>query len=123
MAFETARGVSPHRFEAEKLLRKLATDPGIVAIMTRRRFQVGRLCEMDPADDKLAKRQQEAANNGNGAGAAGGGGQGACTLGYNQNAGQRIYVRLRTDDLKAMREYRGLVNTLVVSWMDGWFSE
>ena len=75
MAFEPARGVSPHRFEAEKLLRKLATDPGIVAIMTRRRYQVGRLCEMDPADDKLAKRQQEAANNGNGAGAAGGGGR------------------------------------------------
>ena len=54
MAFEPARGVSPHRFEAEKLLRKLATDPGIVAIMTRRRYQVGRLCEMDPTDDKLA---------------------------------------------------------------------
>lgn len=102
VAFEPARGVVPHRFDAEKLLQKLATDPGIIAIMTERRYQVGRLCEMDPQDDKLQKKQQSEE-----------GGGAACTLGYNQNAGQRIFVRLRTDDLRGLREYRGLVNTLV----------
>jgi hypothetical protein len=39
--------------------------------------------------------------------------------GYNENAGARIYVRLRTDDLRGMRDYRGLINTLlheVIEW-------
>jgi len=97
--------VTPHPFEAEKLLVKLSTDPGIVACMREHKWFVGKLCEMDPADDKLKKKQA--------AGSGGGGGGGACTLGYNENGGARIYVRLRTDDLRGMREYRGLVTTLL----------
>uniref|UniRef100_A0A7S2W3W4 WLM domain-containing protein n=1 Tax=Rhizochromulina marina TaxID=1034831 RepID=A0A7S2W3W4_9STRA len=91
-------------FEADKLLRKMATDPGVVAIMRGHRFCVGTLAEMDPEDDRLQKQSS--------GGSAGGGG-GACTLGYNQNAGQRIYIRLRNDSLRGFRPYRGLVNTLL----------
>lgn len=39
--------------------------------------------------------------------------QGSCTLGYNENGGARIFVRLRTDDLRDLRPYRQLVNTLI----------
>lgn len=53
---------------------------------------------MDPDDDRLQKN-----------GAA----SGACTLGYNQNAGQRIYLRLRNDNLQGFRSYNGLINTLL----------
>jgi len=88
--------VKPHPFEAEKLLTKLATDPGIVTCMREHRWSVGKLVELDPADDQ--KKHD---------------GSGATTLGYNENAGFRIYVRLRTDDLRALRPYRELVNTLL----------
>ena len=60
---------TPHPFDAEKLLRKLATDPGVVAIMSAKRWTVGALCEMDPADDRLKA-------------------EGGCTLGYNENRGE-----------------------------------
>lgn len=34
-------------------------------------------------------------------------------MGYNENYGARIYIRLRTDDLKRFRPYRELINTLL----------
>jgi len=92
------RFASPHPFEAERLLQKLATDPGIVSVMRRHKMTVLYLCEMDPQEDVLARKKDE---------------EGACLLGYNQNAGERIYIRLRNDDGMSFRGYQGLVNTLL----------
>eukprot|EP00429_Kryptoperidinium_foliaceum_P066174 CAMPEP_0176063824 /NCGR_PEP_ID=MMETSP0120_2-20121206/31833_1 /TAXON_ID=160619 /ORGANISM="Kryptoperidinium foliaceum, Strain CCMP 1326" /LENGTH=659 /DNA_ID=CAMNT_0017397399 /DNA_START=53 /DNA_END=2032 /DNA_ORIENTATION=+ len=89
----------PPPFEAEKLLQRLATDPGIIDIMKSRRFQVGILTEMSPleAQERMAKR----------------GTPNMDLLGYNQNAGEMIVLRLRTDSLKGFRPYHDLINTLI----------
>merc|ERR1719392_102029 len=34
-------------------------------------------------------------------------------LGYNQNAGEMIVLKLRTDNLKGFRPYHDLINTLI----------
>ena len=97
----------PRPLDAERLLRKLATDPGVVRVMVEHEFVVGALCEMDPEDGALRRRlglEQ----------------QGACTLGYNENAGARIHMRLRDDALRAMRPYRELVNTVSSSARANW---
>merc|ERR1712063_170515 len=44
---------TPHAFKAMELLEKLATDPGIIAIMKERELVVGTLGEMDPIDDRI----------------------------------------------------------------------
>ena len=92
------RFTTPHPFEAERLLRRLATDPGIKHVMKKYKFTVGELNEMDPRDDRLAQKKEA---------------EGACLLGYNENAGARIYLRLRTDDELSFRGYEGIVNTLL----------
>jgi len=90
---------SPSPYEAEKLLEKLATDPGIIEIMKTRRFQVGILTEMSPqeAQDRMSKK----------------GTPNMDLLGYNQNAGEMIVLRLRTDNTKGFRPYHDLINTLI----------
>jgi hypothetical protein len=89
----------PAPFEAEKLLKKLATDPAIVQIMKSRRFKVGTLCELDPLDADIQQAQK---------------GEGdKCLLGWNRNFGQRIALRLRTDDFQSFRKYDSIVNTLI----------
>lgn len=70
----------PHRFEAEKLLQSLAAE--VAPIMASHEWTVGGLLEMDPRDDQLLKQKQQ---------------EGGCLLGYNENGGARIYVKLRTD--------------------------
>jgi len=89
----------PPPFEAEKLLQRLSTDPGIIDIMKSRRFTVGILTEMSPveAQERMAKR----------------GTPNMDLLGYNQNAGEMIVLRLRTDSLKGFRPYHDLINTLI----------
>ena len=71
----------PHRFEAEKLLRSLASE--VAPIMVSHAWTVGGLIEMDPRDDQIMKKKQQ---------------EGGCLLGYNENMGARIYVKLRQDD-------------------------
>ena len=90
---------TPPPFEAEKLLKKLSLDPGILAIMESRKWTVGVLCELDPedADDEQAAKGEAD----------------KCLLGWNRNFGQRIALRLRTDDLKGFRKYDSIVNTLL----------
>jgi len=90
---------TPTPFEAEALLKKLATDPGIIDIMTSRKFRVGILTEMNPVDaqERMAKR----------------GTPNMDLLGYNQNQGEMIVLRLRTDSLKGFRPYHDLINTLI----------
>jgi len=90
---------TPPPFDAERLLQRLATDPGIIEIMKNHRFQVGILTEMSPkeAEDRMAKR----------------GTPNMDLLGYNQNAGEMIVLKLRTDSLKGFRPYHDLINTLI----------
>lgn len=99
---------TPHEFEARNLLTKLATDPGIVAIMKDRELIVGALGEMDPIDDRLMQQKQQ---------------QGVCLLGYNTNGGTRIDLKLRTDDLKAFRPYPQLISTLVHELSHNWVGD
>jgi hypothetical protein len=99
---------TPHEFEARKLLIKLATDPGIVAIMKDRELLVGTLGEMDPIDDRLMQQKQQ---------------QGVCLLGYNTNGGTRIDLKLRADDLTAFRPYQQLVSTLVHELSHNWVGD
>lgn len=101
---------TPHAFEAMKLLEKLATDPGVVAVMKERELVVGTLGEMDPVDDRLMKKtQRERA--------------GGCLLGYNTNGGARIDIKLRTDDLQSFRPYPQLVSTLIHELSHNWVGE
>jgi hypothetical protein len=91
--------IKPPPFEAEKLLKKLALDPGIVEIMTQRRFNVNTLCELDPLDADIEQAEK---------------GEGdKCLLGWNRNFGQRIALRLRTDDFTSFRKYDSIINTLI----------
>jgi len=90
---------TPTPYEAEGLLKKLATDPGIIEVMKTRKFKVGILTEMSPseAQDRMSKR----------------GTPNMDLLGYNQNAGEMIVLRLRTDNCKGFRPYHDLINTLL----------
>ena len=99
---------TPHEFEARNLLMKLATDPGIVAIMKDRELIVGTLGEMDPIDDRLMQQKQQ---------------QGVCLLGYNTNGGTRIDLKLRTNDLKTFRPYTQLISTLVHELSHNWVGD
>mmetsp|Transcript_29574 Transcript_29574/g.48798 ORF Transcript_29574/g.48798 Transcript_29574/m.48798 type:complete len:386 (+) Transcript_29574:107-1264(+) len=101
-------GETPHAFEAMQLLNKLATDPGIVAIMKERELVVGTLGEMDPIDDRLMQTKQQ---------------EGACLLGYNTNGGTRIDLKLRCDDLKGFRPYSQLMATLIHELSHNWVGE
>ena len=99
---------TPHDFAARALLERLAADPGIVAVLKTRQLIVGTLGEMDPIDDRLMHQKQQ---------------QGACLLGYNTNAGQKIAIKLRTDDLKSFRPYPDLVATLLHELSHNWVGE
>ena len=55
----------------------------VAPIMVSHAWTVGGLIEMDPRDDQIMKKKQQ---------------EGGCLLGYNENMGARIYVKLRKDD-------------------------
>jgi hypothetical protein len=99
---------TPHAFRAMELLEKLATDPGIVAILKERELVVGTLGEMDPIDDRIMHKKQQ---------------EGACLLGYNTNGGQRIDLKLRTEDLQDFRPYPQIVATLIHELSHNWVGE
>lgn len=99
---------TPHAFRAMELLERLSTDPGVVAIMVERELVVGTLGEMDPIDDRMMRKTQA---------------QGACLLGYNTNAGTRIDLKLRTNDLNDFRPYEELVATLIHELSHNWVGE
>ena len=109
-SFGTRPGAStPHAFEARRLLERLSTDPGIVAILRSRELVVGTLGEMDPVDDRIMQKMQQEG--------------GGCLLGYNTNRGLRIDVKLRTDDLSGFRPYRELASTLIHELSHNWVGE
>lgn len=99
---------TPHAFRAMKLLEKLSTDPGIVAIMKERELVVGTLGEMDPIDDRIMQKTES---------------HGGCLLGYNTNRGLRIDIKLRTDDLSGFRPYPELVSTLIHELSHNWVGD
>lgn len=99
---------TPHDFAAHALLEKLATDPGIGAVLQERELLVGTLGEMDPIDDRLMQKKEQ---------------EGACLLGYNTNHGTRIDIKLRTDDLQAFRPYPELVSTLIHELSHNWVGD
>lgn len=78
--------------EAEELLRRLATDPGIRGVMEKRKYKVGTLSEMFPKG-KVGVSP-------------------VCTLGVNVNRGQEISLRLRTDDLLGFRKFLSIKKVL-----------
>lgn len=99
---------TPHAFRAMELLEKLATDPGIVAIMKERELVVGTLGEMDPIDDRIMQKTESS---------------GGCLLGYNTNHGLRIDIKLRTDDLSGFRDYPDLASTLIHELSHNWVGD
>jgi hypothetical protein len=90
-------GQLPHPFAANALLRTLACDPGVVKVMRDYKLRVGKLEEMDP-DDRLAQKTAKE--------------RGGCLLGYNENGGACIYIRLRADNAQ-FRPYQELIDTLL----------
>lgn len=103
-----ASDTPPHMFEAQRLLEKLATDPGVVAVLRERELVVNTLGEMDPVDDRLMQKTEA---------------KGGCLLGYNTNHGLRIDVRLRSNDLQSFYPYRKIVGTLIHELSHNWISE
>jgi len=101
---------TPHAFEAVRLLEKLATDPGIVAVMEERELVVMTLAEMDPIDDRLAQKKKAQS-------------PGSCLLGYNTNHGLRIDLKLRTDDLEGFLPYSSIAATLLHELSHNWVGE
>ena len=89
----TGRANAPPRARAEAMLRRLATDPGVVGAARKHSFKVGALREMPP--EGLVGVSQ------------------VCVLGYNENRGQAIYLRLRTDDWSGFRDYVTVRKTLM----------
>eukprot|EP00584_Thalassiosira_punctigera_P002897 CAMPEP_0172533862 /NCGR_PEP_ID=MMETSP1067-20121228/6429_1 /TAXON_ID=265564 ORGANISM="Thalassiosira punctigera, Strain Tpunct2005C2" /NCGR_SAMPLE_ID=MMETSP1067 /ASSEMBLY_ACC=CAM_ASM_000444 /LENGTH=359 /DNA_ID=CAMNT_0013318571 /DNA_START=132 /DNA_END=1208 /DNA_ORIENTATION=+ len=74
----------PEKQRAEEILQSLANDPGILACMEKHRWNVGCLAELYP-EGKVGESE-------------------VCVMGLNQNKGQKILLRLRTDDLKGFRK-------------------
>lgn len=85
--------IKPTKRQAVELLERLATDPGIVGVMDKHGWTVGKLREMPP-EGKVGVSE-------------------SCVLGYNVNQGAEIHLRLRTDDLRGFRDYVTIRRTLL----------
>jgi hypothetical protein len=82
----------PERHVATRILTELANDPGIKECMKRRNWRVGCLAEMYP-EGKVGVSE-------------------VCVMGLNQNKGEKIFLRLRTDDLKGWRKIQSVRKVL-----------
>lgn len=85
------------------MLERLASDPGVLAIMKKYKWSVGRLSEMPP-EGKVGISD-------------------VCLMGLNRNAGQQILLRLRTDDLQGLRKYESVREVLLHELVHNKFSE
>ncbi|KAH7279838.1 hypothetical protein KP509_37G039500 [Ceratopteris richardii] len=85
--------LNPPANRALDIMHKLASDPGIVAIMNKHRWRVQLMTEMAPVGYVGISPK--------------------CLLGYNKNQGEEISLRLRTDDLKGFRKYESIKSTLL----------
>eukprot|EP00127_Corallochytrium_limacisporum_P004941 Clim_evm15s195 gene=Clim_evmTU15s195 len=84
---------SPPPYAAMALLERLNSDPGIRAVMKKRKWLVGKLHEMEP-EGKVGVSE-------------------VCILGYNKGKGMEIALRLRTDDLSGFRYYETIKKVLI----------
>jgi len=82
----------PDEPTARHILDSLANDPGILACMKKREWNVGSLVEMYP-DGKVGESP-------------------VCVMGLNVNKGQEIQLRIRTDDLKGFRKILSIRDVL-----------
>lgn len=73
--------------QAQRLLTRIVEDVGIKEIMTRRQFVVHKIMELHPRQKNI--------------------------LGYNQNKGSVIALRLRTDDLTGFRHYNSIIKVML----------
>ncbi|KAG0555120.1 hypothetical protein KC19_12G146000 [Ceratodon purpureus] len=85
--------LNPPPARALVIMHKLASDPGIVAIMNKHKWQVGIMTELAPVGYVGISPK--------------------CLLGFNKNRGQEISLRLRTDDLRGFRKYESIKKTLL----------
>jgi hypothetical protein len=81
----------PNPEKSLRYLQRLAADPGIKAVMQRKKYTVGLLTEMDPAAHTTHDSR---------------------TLGLNRDRGQVIELRLRTDAYDGYRDYKTIRRTL-----------
>ena len=82
----------PKRDEAQRILERLANDPGVLACMAKHKWKVGSLAELYP-EGKVGESE-------------------VCVMGLNQNKGMRILLRIRTDDLKGFRKIASIRKVL-----------
>lgn len=82
----------PQEEKAQQILNTLANDPGVIACMSKRKWKVGCLAEMYP-DGKVGEDP-------------------VCVMGLNENKGQRILLRIRTDDLQGFRKIASIRQVL-----------
>eukprot|EP00249_Psilotum_nudum_P015587 c25413_g1_i1 orf=416-2413(-) len=85
--------LDPPPEKALDIMHRLASDPGIIAIMNKHYWNVGVMTEMAPVGYVGISPK--------------------CLLGYNKNFGEEISLRLRTDDLKGFRKYDSIKKTLL----------
>lgn len=74
----------PDQAQARDLLTRLSQDPGVLACMAKHGWHVGCLAELYPKG-----KVGESA---------------VCVMGLNEKKGQRILLRIRTDDLRGFRK-------------------
>ena len=90
-SIETLPGL-PNESKAREILQHLADDEGVLAVMKKHKWSVGALCEMYPEGYV--------------------GVSDVCIMGLNENHGQRILLRLRTDDMKGFRKLLSIKKVL-----------
>ena len=85
----------PKPERSQMLLMKLKEDPGIKAVMKKRKFTVSLLTEMEPLQHTQSNHEGTSR-----------------TLGLNRNKGEVIELRLRTDAHDGYRDYKTIRKTL-----------
>lgn len=82
----------PDQKKAQEILTELVNDRGILACMAKHKWHVGCLAELYPKGNV--------------------GESDVCVMGLNQNKGQKILLRIRTDDLKGFRKMLSIKKVL-----------
>lgn len=80
------------QYKAQQILQDLANDPAILKVLAKHKWSVGALCEMFPEGYVGVSE--------------------VCVMGLNQNHGEKILLRLRTDDLKGFRKILSIRSVL-----------
>jgi hypothetical protein len=88
---ETLAGL-PDEDQARRMLTNLANDPGVLACMAKHEWNVSCLAELYPKGNV--------------------GQSPVCVMGLNENKGQKILLRLRTDDLQGFRKLQSIKQVL-----------